>query len=75
MMHAWDSTAMKKDRLKLVLEKLTQIFEMPLAHYFKNTGKAGAVDELLFKANQGNSTLISTTSILHGGKTKLPSTF
>lgn len=48
MMHAWDTTAMKKQRLQDVLARLAQIFEMPMAHYFRNTGKQGAVDEQLF---------------------------
>jgi hypothetical protein len=50
MMHAWDSSAMKQERLRPVLERLTEIFEMPLAHYRKNTAKKGAVDEIIFGA-------------------------
>lgn len=49
MMHAWDTSAMKKKRLQHVLERLSQIFEIPMAHYFKNGGN-GKVDEQLFAA-------------------------
>ncbi|MBD9405612.1 hypothetical protein IB236_09720 [Acidovorax sp. ACV02] len=44
MMHAWDTEAMKRERLSQVLERLTEVFEMPMAHFFRNTGKKGAVD-------------------------------
>ena len=48
MMHAWDDTVMKQERLRPVLERLSEIFEMPLAHYRKNSKKGGAVDKLSF---------------------------
>ena len=48
MMHAWDTSAMKKKRLQDVLARLAQVFEMPMAHYFRNAGKQSAVDEQLF---------------------------
>lgn len=51
MMHAWDSSMMKKKRLQHVLTRLASIFEMPLAHYFRNTLKGAAVEEQLFKGN------------------------
>ena len=54
MMHAWDSSAMKKKRLTQVLAQLATIFEMPLAHYFRNTAKDAAVDEQLFNAKREN---------------------
>lgn len=63
MMHAWDSTAMKQDRLRPVLERLTEIFEMPLAHYRKNTAKKGAVDEMLFGATGLAQALLPTKSV------------
>jgi hypothetical protein len=44
MMHGWDTEAMKRARLWHVLERLTEIFEMPMAHFFKNTGKKAALD-------------------------------
>jgi hypothetical protein len=50
MMHAWDSSAMKKVRLTQVLSQLAIIFEMPLAHYYKDTGKGAAVVEQKFEA-------------------------
>ncbi len=58
MMHAWDSTAMKQERLRPVLERLTEIFEMPLAHYRKNTAKKGAVDEIIFGASGIDQALV-----------------
>tara|TARA_R110002050_G_scaffold133660_10_gene256198 strand:- start:8984 stop:9673 length:690 start_codon:yes stop_codon:yes gene_type:complete len=54
MMHAWDTSAMKKRRLTEVLNQLSTIFEMPLAHYFKDTSKAGAVAEQIFTAKREN---------------------
>lgn len=63
MMHAWDSTAMKQDRLRPVLERLTEIFEMPLAHYRKNTAKKGAVDEMLFGATGLTQALLPNKSV------------
>lgn len=62
MMHAWDSTAMKQERLRPVLERLTEIFEMPLAHYRKNSAKKGAVDELLFGATGVDQALVPAKS-------------
>jgi len=67
MMHAWDSSKMKKKRLTEVLTQLSTIFEMPLAHYFRNTAKEAAVDEQLFSAkleNLNNSTV--KASVLAG---------
>lgn len=58
MMHAWDSNAMKQERLRPVLERLTEIFEMPLAHYRKNTAKKGSVDEILFGATGVDQALV-----------------
>jgi hypothetical protein len=65
MMHAWDTSAMKKKRLEHVLERLTQIFEMPMAHYFKN-GKTGLVDEQLFKIASLQSALVPAKAALAG---------
>jgi hypothetical protein len=65
MMHAWDTSAMKKKRLEHVLERLTQIFEMPMAHYFKNGG-TGLVDEQLFKVASLQSALVPAKSALAG---------
>lgn len=50
MMHAWDSSKMKIQRLNQVLNQLATIFEMPLAHYYKDTGKGAAVVEQKFEA-------------------------
>lgn len=66
MMHAWDTTAMKKQRLEHVLRRLSQVFEMPMAHYFKNTAKQGAVDEQLFVANGVQSALVPAKGALAG---------
>lgn len=54
MMHAWDSSAMKKRRLSQVLTQLATIFEMPLAHYFKDTSQRGIVVEQKFEATVAN---------------------
>lgn len=54
MMYAWDSSMMKKKRLNQVLTQLATIFEMPLAHYFKDTGQAAKVVEQLFSARRDN---------------------
>ena len=54
MMHAWDSTAMKKKRLNQVLTQLSTIFEMPLAHYFRDTAQKAAVVEQRFEARVAN---------------------
>lgn len=66
MMHAWDSTAMKKKRLQDVLARLAQVFEMPMAHYFINTGKQGAVDEQLFTATGVDKALVPAKGGLPG---------
>lgn len=54
MMHAWDSTMMKKRRLNQVLTQLATIFEIPLAHYFRDTSQGAAVVEQLFNAKREN---------------------
>jgi hypothetical protein len=66
MMHAWDTTAMKKGRLVHVLARLSQIFEMPMAHYFKNTKMKGTVDEQLFKAQGVDIALVPAKGPLAG---------
>lgn len=66
MMHAWDSTSMKKKRLQVVLARLAQIFEMPMAHYFINTGKQGSVDEQLFAAAGVEKALVPAKAGLPG---------
>ena len=66
MMHAWDNTAMKKKRLQDVLARLAQIFEMPMAHYFKNAGKKSIVDEQLFAAAGVSKALVPSKSGLAG---------
>lgn len=66
MMHAWDTTAMKKRRLEHVLQRLTQVFEMPTAHYFKNTAKGGAVDEQLFRTRGVQNALVPAKGALLG---------
>lgn len=54
MMHAWDSSMMKKKRLNQVLTQLSTIFEMPLAHYFRDQGQGAAVVEEMFSAKREN---------------------
>ena len=54
MMHAWDSTVMKKRRLNQVLTQLTTLFGLPLAHYYRDTGQAAAVVEQMFSAKREN---------------------
>lgn len=54
MMHAWDSSAMKKKRLTQVLTQLSTIFEMPLAHYFRDTSNNSALAEQVFTAKREN---------------------
>lgn len=54
MMHAWDSSMMKKKRLNQVLTQLATLFEMPLAHYFRDTSQGAAVVEQLFSAKREN---------------------
>jgi len=66
MMHGWDTTAMKKQRLEHVLRRLSQVFEMPMAHYFKNTAKQGAVDEQLFTAKGVENALVPAKGALAG---------
>jgi hypothetical protein len=67
MMHAWDSSAMKKKRLTQVLNQLSTIFEMPLAHYFRNTSKGAAVEEKIFTAKRENLNVSeSKSSVLPG---------
>ena len=45
---------MKKRRLSQVLTQLATIFEMPLAHYFKDTSQRGIVVEQKFEATVAN---------------------
>ena len=67
MMHAWDSSAMKKKRLNQVLTQLSTLFEMPLAHYYRDTAKGAAVVEQIFNADQENlSVAKAKTSTLAG---------
>lgn len=54
MMHAWDSTMMKKKRLNQVLTQLATLFELPLAHYYRDTAQAAAVVEQTFSAKREN---------------------
>lgn len=68
MMHAWDSANMKKYRLQHVLTKLTEVFEMPLAHYFKNTAKGGAVDEQIFTGIYKEESNLPSKASLPGEK-------
>lgn len=68
MMHAWDSSTMKKQRLTQVLNQLSTIFEMSLAHYFKNTGKAAAVDEQIFDAKRENLNIAKTKGTVLPGE-------
>lgn len=60
MMHAWDDSMMKKKRLSQVLTQLTTIFEMPLAHYFRDTSQCAAVVEQLFSAKRENLDTLKT---------------
>lgn len=67
MMHAWDSSMMKKQRLSQVLTQLATIFEMPLAHYFRDAGQGAAVVEQLFSAKRENlDTLKAKAAALPG---------
>jgi hypothetical protein len=67
MMHAWDSSMMKKQRLSQVLSQLATIFEMPLAHYFRDTSQRAAVVEQLFSAKRENlNTLKTKAAVLPG---------
>ncbi len=54
MMHSWDSSKMKKKRINQVLSQLTTIFEMPLAHYFRDTKQGAVVVEQLFSDEINN---------------------
>lgn len=56
LMHAHDLTAMKKPQITGALSQLGEIFELPVGHYFKNTGKQGAVDESVFGEGNGSQT-------------------
>ncbi|WP_049630990.1 hypothetical protein [Cellvibrio sp. pealriver] len=51
MMHAYDANSMGGSYMKQVLKRLSWMFEIPLALYFKNTGKGGIVDEVLFSGD------------------------
>jgi hypothetical protein len=62
MMHAWDTEAMKRGRLTHVLERLTEVFEMPMAHFFRNTGKKGEVDNRLFGQTSVEAALVPAKS-------------
>ena len=67
MMHAWDSSMMKKQRLSQVLTQLATIFEMPLAHYFRDTSQGAAVVEQLFSAKRENlGALKAKSAVLPG---------
>ena len=67
MMYAWDESMMKKKRLNQVLTQITTIFEMPLAHYFRDMGRGAAVAEQLFSAKRENlGTLKAKSSALPG---------
>ncbi len=67
MMHGWDSSAMKKKRLNQVLAQLSTLFEMPLAHYYRDMGQGASVAEQIFDANVSNlSTTIAKASGLPG---------
>jgi hypothetical protein len=66
MMHAWDTEAMKRDRLSHVLERLTEVFEMPVAHFFRNTAKKGAVDCRHFGAVAVTEALVPAKEALPG---------
>lgn len=54
MMYAWDSSMMKKKRLNQVLSQLATLFEMPLAHYYRDTAQGAAVVEQLYTAKREN---------------------
>ena len=58
MMHAWDSSMMKKKRLNQVLTQLATLFGMPLAHYFRDTGQGAAVVEEIFSAKLENLNIL-----------------
>ncbi len=72
MMHAWDSSMMKKQRLSQVLTQLATIFEMPLAHYFRDQGQGAAVVEQLFTANRENLDTLKTKAAALPGEVLEP---
>jgi len=49
LMHAEDSQFMKKNTLESTLSQICPLFQMPIGHYFKNTGLQAAVDEQIFQ--------------------------
>lgn len=63
MMHAWDSSKMKKKRLNQVLSQLSIIFEMPLAHYYKDTSLGGQVVESIYDAKRKNLNVLKAKQI------------
>ncbi len=63
MMHAWDSSMMKKKRLNQVLTHLATLFEMPLAHYFRDTSQRAAVVEQLFSAKRMNLDTVKSKAV------------
>lgn len=71
MMHAWDSSAMKKKRLTQVLNQLSTIFEMPLAHYFRNTARGAAVEEQVFTASRENLNAAKTKEAVLPGEAEI----
>ena len=71
MMHAWDTSAMKKKRLNQVFTQLSTIFEMPLAHYYRDTGQAAKVVEQIYTAKRENlNSSKAKASILPGEDVK-----
>ena len=51
---------MKKKRLNQVFNQLSTIFEMPLAHYYRDTGQGAAVVEQIYSAKRENLNLAKT---------------
>lgn len=45
MMLAWDSSFMKKKRLDSVLTQLSTLFQLPLAHFYRDMSKGNTLDE------------------------------
>lgn len=72
MMYAWDDSMMKKKRLNQVLTQLTTIFEMPLAHYFRDMGQGAAVVEQLFSAKRENLDTLKAKSVMLPGEAVAP---
>ena len=68
MMHAWDTSAMKKKRLNQVFTQLTTIFEIPLAHYYRDTGQAAKVVEQLYSAKRENLNSSKAKAIILPGE-------